>query len=166
MSLVVSFYYPSRDIGGAQLLFARLAEFLQHSGYQIKIYGDETCYMVKYLTQNQVLFDLSSKKLEGRYFVETDEMFILSLSMASSIGQLFNFTPSNRFIFWDLHPNCLISQTALFEFYNKISSVPLKGKLIHILEKSRVSKIEKMVCNAVRSNGVVFMSGYNYFVNK
>lgn len=163
---VVSFYYPSKNLGGAQLLFARVAEYLCDAGFAIKVYGDNECYIAKYLSENQVPFYLSANKTDDKFVVEEVELFILSLSTASEIGQDFNFFPNNRFLFWDLHPNCLVSQMALFDIYNKIASDKLTGRLLHLLEKVRVLKLESMVHEAVESNGLIFMSGYNLMVNK
>ncbi len=163
---IVSFYYPGRDIGGAQLLFSRIAEYLYHAGYPIKVYGDERCYIAKYLSENQVEFISSRTKLNGKFVVGEDELFILSLSVAADIGEEFNFFPDTRFIFWDLHPNCLVSQTALFDVYNKIVDDKVTGKVMRVLEKVRVEKIESMVVKAVEANGLIFMSDYNFTVNK
>src|SRR5690606_9148597 len=136
---VISFYYPSKNIGGAQLLFSRIAAKLVNLGWTVKVYEESPCYISEFLHKNMVDFIQSSTVQNHKFVVSQDELFILSLSYATRIIEKFDFKTNSRFIFWDLHPFSLIQQLDLPSFYLKIRNRHLAAKCIHIFERDQAS---------------------------
>lgn len=148
------------------MLFGRAAEYLFRSGYKIKIYEDKVCYLSKFLKRKGVDFVTSSEKAGSKFIVGQDEFFIFSLAFTSRVLNLFGFHKSNRFLFWDIHHTCLMNLLAFFDVYNRITDYALCGKFIHLLERSRATKIETFNHLGSSKNGIVFMSAFNLMVNE
>jgi hypothetical protein len=52
------FFYPSTNIGGAQLLFARIAERLIKDDIEILIIEHEKSFITKYLSDRDLIFSI------------------------------------------------------------------------------------------------------------
>ncbi len=163
---VVSFYYPTNYIGGAQLLFARVAEYLNNKGFYIKIYENKESYISNFLKRKNISFDSINIGDNRKFAVGHSEIFLLSLSYLNLIINRFDFNANTRFVFWDLHPYCLIEQTAFSGFYKKISNDKIRKFLIRLFDFEKRSQINKIIELGTKKSGVVFLCNYNFQYNK
>jgi hypothetical protein len=163
---VISFYYPTPNVGGAQLLFARIAEQLQGKGFRIRVYERTECFISNFLKKKNIDFEIVRAKNSGKFVGGTSETFLLSLSFITLIFKEFQFNDSSKFIFWDLHTHCLLDQTAFSGVYKKIANASVRTTLIRLLDYQRRKKINSLIEIGTKKNGVLFMCNYNYQYNK
>lgn len=163
---VVSFYYPSENIGGAQVLFGRVAGELSKKGYRIKVYQHGESFISKFLNDVHVTFEHVTKPLGELFEVDRNEVFVLSLSYAMKVLSQFRFSPDSKFVFWDLNHNCLIDQMVFAKLYKKMSNKKAIKTLMQLFEPARRRKLERFVNSASSTKGLAFMASYDFVYNK
>jgi hypothetical protein len=100
----ITFLYPSRAIGGAQLLFARLAEAIAAGGMaRVSIVDYEDGFSTKYLKDNPDVSTIAY--IEGLTDLH-DTTVIVPLSHLIELRYM--LTPASlacNFLFWSIHPD-------------------------------------------------------------
>lgn len=163
---IVSFYYPTAKIGGAQLLFSRIAEHLQKRGFSIRIYEHTESFISNFLKRKNICFEIVNAENNGKFSAGDSEIFLLSLSFIKLIFRDFRFDNDTRFVFWDLHTNCLIDQTAFSGLYKKISNNKIRSRLIKLLDFKTREKLNSLVEIGTQKYGILFMCNYNHQFNR
>ncbi|MBB1303743.1 hypothetical protein H5183_20800 [Pseudoalteromonas sp. SR44-8] len=155
------FYYPSRGIGGAQVLFQRVCIELSNLDYKVAIISNKDCFLYQNLIQkgtNVGFIDIDNISLSP------DDVLVLSLDKAFQMKELNRINGNPRLVFWDLHPFNLVQWTLFSLFYKKY---PLSFfvKILKRFEHKRISKIKRFLEVANDSGALFFMCQNNYRFN-
>lgn len=163
MRLVV--FYPSRGIGGAQLLFSRISESLAKKEMDLVVVDFGEAYISKYLADRGVAFTHARLEEGEKFNCDAEDFLLLSLSMIFSFEDRLSLQPSTRIAFWDLHPYNLMENTA-FSFFYKRSPLGIASRLFKIVEVDAVAKIGKAIDFLTGKSALYFMCQKNYVFNK
>lgn len=159
------FYYPSISIGGAQILFAKVAEMLLKKGYTITILGDKNCFINNYLDNKELVFKQVEVSENLPYRSSKNDFFILSLSHIFFLKKYIDACKESKFLFWDLHPHALV-ETLGFSKFHKTYTNKILISFLKLLENSYISKIRKIVELGNEKGGIHFMCYRNFLTNK
>lgn len=162
MRLVI--FYPAVGIGGAQILFARIAESLASEGFKIVIVDFGNGYINNYL-KNRIEFSHVLLGPKDKYESDADDVILLALSMIFSYKNSIEPNAKTRLAFWDLHPYNLIENTA-FSFFYKRSPFGWLSTLLKYIEFKRINKIRLIIDYLADKNALYFMCQKNYLFNK
>lgn len=146
MTKNVYFYYPSRRVGGAQLLFYRCADWLtQVNGLKIFYIDYVDGYIKSHQENSNIIFVNKSS-----YKILDNAIIILPLSLLMTYKKIFDLSAQNkaRFLFWSIEP------------YNFTWAFILNGKFIlpKIVYKKAGIKIERLS----RLGIIRYMDYHNY----
>lgn len=163
MRLVV--FYPSRGIGGAQLLFSRISESLAKEKFEIVVVDFGDGFISKYLTDKSVEFTHAHLDQGEKFDCGPEDFLLLSLSMIFGFEHRLNLQPTTRIAFWDLHPYNLLENTA-FSFFYKRSPTGIVSRSLKFIEYGAVSKIGLIIDFLTERSALYFMCQKNYVFNK
>lgn len=152
----ILFCYPSRSIGGAQLLFARLASMLIQKGYDIAVIDYNDGFVYNFLKKHNVEFI----EFKDRVFLECDYFFIVSLDFWPYLIDRIIPSEKSQFLFWDLHPFNLVSTTKFAYIYLNLP-VKLVKAFLGLTDFKRRIKIKRFLEEGINNNGIVFMAYSN-----
>lgn len=147
----VAFCYPSRCLGGAELLFVKCARFLIDKGEYIVYYIDFLDGYGISLLKNEpdikhILF-FQGEKIK----IESDTVVITPLSYLPRIVSIFENPFQCKFLFWSIHP------------YNLVSYINLYKNKIFAVRKAKRTAIGKYL-SVLSQRGIIrYMDYNNYF---
>lgn len=159
------FYYPAYTIGGAQLLFARIAEALIKKGHSVLIVEHDRSFIHGYLNEQRLKFEVVRVSEASRFSATADDLLILSLSYVFLFRQFIDAAPETRFIFWDLHPFALVETTVL-SIIHKLFPNSCLSLLACFFEKRFLTKINLFITEAGKQNSLYFLCLRNFLTNK
>jgi len=159
------FFYPSMSIGGAQILFAKVAEMLLKKGCNVTILGDKNCYINNYLDNKELVFNKVEVSENLPYKSSKNEFFILSLSYIVIFKKYIDADEESKFLFWDLHPYALVESLALSKFHKRYSNKVLIS-ILSFFENAYIKKIKKIIEIGNEKGGIHFMCYRNFLTNK
>lgn len=145
----IVFYYPSKIIGGAELLFVRnaikLSEISQYSiyyvdyddGYSVDAIANSTVSHITYMAKKTV--------------IPSNSLVITQLDKISRYDSLFRKVDNCRFLFWGIHVDNL-----RYQIYRK-------GKCL--IRESKKKELGIAISSLMDSNIVRFMDYPNYKIN-
>lgn len=157
----ITICYPSKKIGGAQLLFARVAKELIKREYKIVIIDYKDGFINSYLSNQSFTFIEYSDKI----ILQNKTTFLVALDFWIKLRNRFDLNNETKFIFWDLHPLNLIATFNFSRIYLPLPTNVIRI-LITIIEPFRRKKIRKFLCCGIVNGGIKFMSIRNYYENK
>lgn len=160
----IGFFYPTRNVGGAQYLFARMAEHLiKHTSYKVVLIDYPDGFIRKKLGD------------EGYHFIEYTDgklisiqeplLLVLSLSFLSTIEQRLVLQEATNLFFWDLHPYALVEQLALSGIYKAMGPI-MACRFCSLIERTRTRKLRDFVERASATSGIAFMAERNKSYNQ
>jgi hypothetical protein len=158
----IIFNYPSVNIGGAQLLFARICQFFFEKNINVAIISDGECFLSKFLVQSEVkceFIDASSNNVLGK-----DDVLVLSLAQVYMYEKVIQLGAETRVVFWDLYPYNLIQWMSLFPIYKRNPDSKI-AKLAKLLELKRIDKIRNFCSTAQSHKALYFMCKKNFKTN-
>jgi hypothetical protein len=143
----ICFIYPSRNIGGAQILFERLAIALsKRNKIAVTIVDYSDGFLASRLEnyQNISLIEFKSIPLN----LEKDMLIILPLSHLIDLGDFLNIGHSSgyKILFWSIHPDNIRHIV-----YNRYRRPLLKKNLL-----------KSLVRNLDEKSNIAYMDGVNY----
>ncbi len=94
----VCFYYPSYILGGAEILFARIANYLADNSDKKVFFIDYSDGISNQLLNNKVIKVSSADKIS----LEDNTVIISAITLAYNLPEVLN--KNIRFLFWNLHP--------------------------------------------------------------
>ena len=151
-------FYPSVELGGAEILFTRLADQLAGRGNDVTVLDSENHVIIKNLTNNSV------KKIvvkHGSPELISCDYIIAFASNIANISKYINSESFGKLLFWNVHP------------FNNIYLPPIVGpKLVHFglgwlkavnnLLFNSEDKVRKAALQALlHANAFVCMDGEN-----
>ena len=159
------FIYPSAKIGGAQLLFARIAEALIKVGKDILIVEQSRGFIHSYLQEKKLCFDVFKVSETDKFHAEEKDILVLSLSYVFLYRQFIVPHKNSRLVFWDLHPFALVESTALSKIHKEFPKSWL-SIISKYIEKDFINKINTYISLANNHKALYFMCLDNYLANK
>lgn len=158
---LVLFFFPSRKIGGVEVLYVRLAEFFFNDGYAIGVIDYLDGYIKRELQNKNIEFSFTEYKSLFKSNIEGD-FCITSLLHIDKYPELKNL--NLKFFFWDDHP-----QNAIMPFRG-IRAINLFGLsffifCIKLFQSSRYKKIKNSFRELIDTNQVIFMCRFNFNYN-
>jgi glycosyltransferase involved in cell wall biosynthesis len=148
MKQPIVFYYPSRVLGGAELLFVRVARALSERGLDV--------YVVDYLdgVQAQQLANTTVKLLEVRGWqrvrIPKQAILITPLSSIRRAARRCIFPADTKVLLWSLHP---MNICALFRHYDDIGRVERNKHLVLKQTQPKAFQIVQCVLRLARDQG-------------
>lgn len=161
----IFFYYPSKKVGGAQLLFLRLSLILARdygSVFNIFIIDFPDGFYHQNLKSNSniKLIDF------GREINVSIDILVTPLNFIYKVNDLEGIRRGTKIFFWDLHPHNLISTSSFYRFiYKNMNSYKSLFSLYGTLEPFRKRKLKHFMDFALDHGGVRFMCGFNMWFN-
>jgi hypothetical protein len=159
----ICFLYPDMGIGGAQLLFARLAEFIYRSGNNHELYYIDYAkgYSVTYLKKAGVQFGHFVYDGKNIVTIPNDLVIVMPFDLFSlnTVGKYIRFN-QNRFVFWFIEPQLLWAIFHATRVKNYLG-INFTKSIIPFIERRRYKKIEFLLTTSSRTEGLVFMDGEN-----
>lgn len=154
----------SKNIGGAQLLFARMAEFLVNNGEKVHIIDVNDSFIVNYLTTKQLEFRFTLASQIDKTKLSDNDLLVLSLSYLSHFRNFIEPDENCKIVFWDLHPYALIESTAFSIVYKKMGNSSI-SQLAAYFERGFIKKMKKFISYGTSNNSVYFMCKHNFDLN-
>jgi hypothetical protein len=156
-----TFCYPAKNIGGAQLLFGRIAKALISDGHEIQLIDYPDGYLRRFLEGESFTFI----SFENRTVLEKESIFVVALDFWPMIVHNLQIPDNTRFLFWGIHPYNLITTLNFPRLYLR-NVVKMNRYLIRFAEFSRHRKIKRFLQAGIKHQGILFMSYSNYAINR
>jgi hypothetical protein len=156
----IAFFYASRKIGGAQLLFARLAVKYLSIGLPVLIIDYNDGFLITYIRNEgwePKFISFSDQKIK----IDQDIVLVQHLSSIHVLTKQLNLTPNSTFIFWSIHPHNI---NALFRFtmlYTRVSYGVSKW-VTKIFESKRRTKVKELLRELNNKKALYYMDKSNY----
>ncbi|AFD09310.1 hypothetical protein Solca_4320 [Solitalea canadensis DSM 3403] len=143
----ICFFYPSKNVGGAQLLFVRLAiELSLIEGLNIKVIDYSEGFLTKQLanTPNVSLIPF----VNGKAKIDFETILITPLSYIADIEYLVDFNIQEvKLLFWAIHPD------------NLKDSLYAKGRKIFINK----AQLRHYIVTLSEKGNIIYMDGANFY---
>src|SRR5690606_34636667 len=155
----ITIFYPSKNIGGAQLLFARVARyFADVFNYKVNVVDYENGYVNKYLQNENVAFEFYDFEQPLPIYIEEDTCLLIAASYFPRIKYYFRFkNPQTSSVFlWVIHPHNVLAYSLFTNIYVRIP-VKFVAYLIRILEPLNQKRVSRFIEKAINNNAFVFM---------
>lgn len=160
------FSYSTQKVGGAQLLFARLASRLCRDKKKVTIVSKTLDFISDYLNTESAEYIHVKVKEGNQYQTSPNDVVILSASFINITHDLFDLDDDTKLFYWELHPYALIEQLGFSKVYKNSSLGWLSKLLLHTIERRNKKILEAFITEASEANGFVFMCGKNYEFNR
>jgi glycosyltransferase involved in cell wall biosynthesis len=152
----ITFFYPSIELGGAELLFARMAIYLSKENHLITVIDSE----------KKIIFDLCKdhnilrKTVGVNERVKVDKTYLVAFANnAFNLNNYLELTSDVKILFWNVHPlNVIISPSFIPRFILNGNSNLLK-KLNSILFRSIYNNRRSFIDKALRKKSFLIMDG-------
>ncbi|TLS71842.1 glycosyltransferase family 4 protein [Aliarcobacter thereius] len=147
-------FFPMKEVGGVQILFLRLSEYLAKmnlfniylidykDGYMANNYDKNNIYLVEYNHKNNI------------YFKDNDIVLFQSMPLSSMPLNLV-FSPKTKILFWNLHPLNFGS------FSQNINNKILSNIINYILRKTFYKNELNTIKLFNQNHAICFMDGAN-----
>ena len=157
MSTKIVFFYPSKTIGGAQLLFIRMAnEFAKCEKYCVKIIDFDDGYLRKHVSKD---IEVISYIIDKHYYFDKKTIVLVPLSMIESIVKVIKLDNDGKFLFWGIHPeNTIDILRGSHRLKKYFKNIDFMIKLINFIQYKR---IKDRLLDGLANNTVIFMDKAN-----
>lgn len=159
----IGFLYPDRNIGGAQLLFARLAYSISNMYPDINVYyvDYDDGFSASWLRIKSANVQILTYSNEHKVQLPENLTLILPFDKRSvDICKSRLSIVDTKFIFWFIEPSLLLP----FFYSTRLANViglPLTKFLTKVFFYKRFSSIGKLLIRSANNNGLVYMDGEN-----
>ncbi|MDH0718590.1 glycosyltransferase [Acinetobacter junii] len=153
---MIYLFYPSRILGGAELLILRTASLLKNSGFDVAIIDIENGWISNQVkTQKK---DISLKYIYNEKIkLEDDSILITTANFKFKLDDFFEES-SAKVIFWVVQPYNIITT---------LPKMPLKKRnkfdVLYLVNKTYMNLVENkyraVILDIINKNGIVAMDG-------
>ncbi len=148
--------YDSVSLGGAQLLLANAAVYLNANGKEIGFIGQRDSFVCNYLDSKNVPYHFVDDKNDLSSAISSEDIILAPLSELKKIADM-KFEKNPRVILWDMHPYNIIEMHAFSFFYKKRIFV----KFFRLLEYTHYYSVKNIVENLISKKSLYFMCKKN-----
>ena len=156
----IAFFYPSRNIGGAQLLFARLAVYLAKSGKDVLIIDYLDGFVYQYVQEEFSSIDFI-KYEDKQLSIDYDICLVQHLSSIHTLRKNLILTDNSKLLFWSIHPYNIISLFRLTPIYTRAKSFGSRF-VMQLLEPQLKAKVGNLVAELFKNKAILFMDETNF----
>lgn len=158
MKQKIVFFYPSKNIGGAQLLFIRLAnKFSENNKYNVFVVDYQDGYLKKNINKEVQHIEYDVNKI----LYLNDAIIIVPLSMLISIKSIIKVDGKSKFLFWAIHyDNLLYILRGRYRLKQIFKTIEFKS-ILKYLNLVKYFKIRKAFIEELLNKRVFFMDIYN-----
>jgi hypothetical protein len=151
----VIFYYPSKSIGGAQLLFIRIAnELVKRNKYNVHVIDYRDGFLSRNCHDGVIAVNYIENK---KYLFSGRTIVIVPLSMIDYIDNVITFHDDCLCLCWCIHPeNAIDILKGAFRLKKILSNYLLDG-LLKIINITRYARVKGKILTAILENQLVFM---------
>jgi hypothetical protein len=163
MDKPIAFFYPTHKIGGAQLLFARMAVELLKLGKSVIIIDILNGFLTNYVKDeglNPILKIYDGSKLE----IEETICLVQHLSRIRNIRNNLLLTSESTLIFWSIHPHNILSLFKFTPIYTR-SYYNTARIIIKFFEFKKLKKINRLLNELHNNDCLYFMDESNYRIS-
>lgn len=145
------FYYPSKNIGGAQFLILRLSEWIvKNSDFKVCVCDYADGFIASSLTKNTAISIIPFNG--NKVHIPVNSYLVLFANFVFRMNDYFSFDNSNRIFYWSVHPYNIISNFRFFSSFYLFDS-----------QKRRIAEgLSKLICK----DSLYFMDEPNLKVNE
>lgn len=149
----IGFYYPARNIGGVQVLFVKLANYISANlNYKVFLFDYSDGYLAKNVSENVKLCNPESIFSD---FYEPDFCLITPVSNILLFESVVNF----KVLYWCLHPENLVD---IYRGAQRLRRVPrIRDIIIRSAFLFTWIKIRYFLLNLLMEKRILFMDGPN-----
>lgn len=147
----IIFYYPGKNIGGAQMLFVRLADYIaKNTNYQIYYIDYQDGFSKKVIKNNAIKYIEYNENQSIE--IPNNSCVIIPANFIFKISKLFVFGKDTFFLIWSLHPRNIVEWI-----------IDIKNKTF--LNKWKKEQIGSLILNLYNKGYLHFMDYSNYIAN-
>ncbi|MBY3673514.1 hypothetical protein DLR69_15520 [Vibrio paracholerae] len=153
----IVFYYPSMNIGGAQLLFVRLAnEISKLSGYSASVVDFLDGYIANNININvsHIIYENKSRPK-----VPADCIVVTPISNIINVYNKIELKENIKFIFWGIHPENTIDILRGARYLRKFGQ--FGETILKLINIRCYLSIRRAILLGLSKNSVVFMDSAN-----
>ncbi|MFD1359102.1 hypothetical protein ACFQ4X_14375 [Fictibacillus halophilus] len=161
----ITFFYPSRVVGGAEYLFIRLANKLSELGYKVFIVDYKDGFLRKNVIKDVTVIDyFEGEKVEFTF----NTHLILPPLFLNKMKELFSVSNNKRIncFFWSIAPHNVVSGIRGFHRFSSLFKLNEYEKYFFCVRPVKSLKIKKILNELHDSNGIFFMDYPNYLKNQ
>lgn len=156
-----AFFYPTKNVGGAQLLFARLAVELISVGKKVVIVDYKNGFISNYVSQRSNDY-ISYQYQDGNICkIQQEVCLIQHLSSFPTLRGKIEITEKSTLLFWSIHPFNIFAFYRLTPIYTRVS-YKLTNLITKWIEPFRRKSVMRWIDKAQAANGLYFMDGANW----
>lgn len=158
----IVFYFPinSDIVGGVQVLFARLAEYLYlHSKYKVAFCDYKTGFLHSSLKKYAIKF-IEVTEGEPVRINEKNTVIIYPLNLVKDFFKNFSINKQTKVLLWEFGPLSFIGLYSLSNYYNKLKPEDASA-ISSLIEARRRRKILNFIKAATMKKALFFMCNSN-----
>lgn len=160
--MTVVFYYPSNVIGGAEILFLRVAGLLSlnHKVYYI---DKKDGFSLSNIKNEKIHIIIENK--ENIYSLDKNSIIISVPSLYFNIHEICKKNGLKKVFFWCIHPHNFISNSFTYKIICNLKKEHQK-KLLTVFGNFFYYKTRKNIQNLIENNSLFFMDSSNCIFNE
>ena len=156
----IAFFYPSRVVGGAELLFARLGAFLQEKFGAKVLYVDYKDGFIRNNADFQCLEFIDYVDSQKTLLPDAD-ILITPISNIARIGNYLDFqNPNTKLLFWTIHALNLLHVLPKGTKLQNLPS-PLQKFVLNFFYRKRFGWMKRLLIGLNAKNACCFMDYEN-----
>ena len=160
MNKHLTIFYAVRNVGGAQLLFARLAAQLQKScGWKVQLVDYEDGFIRKHFIKFSIVHDFIVWN-DGDKVNLSDTTLLLGFGELPQALPVFSANKNINVLLWSVHPHNVLAYFRFGFIYRRIP-LRLRAKLSSFLEPLTRKKTHLLMDYLNRNNSLIFMDKPN-----
>lgn len=159
----ITFFYPSKIVGGAELLFIRLAEFLAEK-YNIQVFyiDYKDGFARSQLNSEKITF--VDYEINNKTTIDYETYIITPVSKIYTINNELNLTANVKPLFWCIQPYNIIWQLPGARYYVYFKFKNIKT-VLNLLFKKELQQMRTALKLLYENNALVFMDFPNFDIN-
>ncbi|HAU4887460.1 TPA: glycosyltransferase [Aeromonas hydrophila] len=162
MNMEIAFFYPSKNIGGVQVLFSRLASSLSEYFDKVSVYDYHDGIYKRIIKSDKV--NIVGFQDEQCVTFERQVLLITPASNSFDIYSRFKLNRHDKVLFWVVHPFNFVVNYPLFNIYSKFSTKNI-NRILRVLYYKEIVKTKKFIESLTRKRNLVFMDVECYNIN-
>lgn len=160
----ITFFFPSKEIGGTELLFVRLALFLaEERRIPVRVIDYADGFLARSLAGTRV--EVTAYVSGAKTPVPAGSCLVTSASHVFLLNRMLSLSPDTRLLFWFLHPYNLLTLFPKCNHLMKLTPATLRF-ILKTLFFHESHAIRRTLRYAHSCSGLIFMDSENLRINQ
>jgi|GEM_PF-1491892 len=164
----ITFFYPSKNVGGVEFLFSRLAVYLSEN-FPVNIcYIDyKDGFARKNISNNLVTFIDYDDNPRNSINIANETFLITTSHIKHNLFERIIFSNNEKLLFWSTHPYDVITLIPFIKTFINLTRPSNEGIrfFIKLISRYNVKKIQNILQLLHNKNALVFMDYPNFKTN-